>query len=155
MPIPVSLTSIDIKSPPSWFILSILTVTIPFSVNLQAFEIRFNTTCFNRVWSAVTKSMSALYSRTNSFLFLDANVDDVLTTSSNTCFSSNVSLNNSTLPASIFDKSNTSLIRVNKCLPALKTLSKGSSKSSNPSSAASSFNISVKPMIAFNGVLNS
>ena len=27
MPIPVSLTSIDIKSPPSWFILSILTVT--------------------------------------------------------------------------------------------------------------------------------
>ena len=55
----------------------------------------------------------------------------------------------------IFDKSKTSLIRVRRCLPALKTLSNGSSKSSKPSSAASSFNISVKPIIAFNGVLSS
>ena len=76
-------------------------------------------------------------------------------TSSKICVSSNVSLNNSTLPASIFDKSNTSFISVKRCFPALKTLSRGSSKSSNPSSAASSFNISVRPIMAFKGVLNS
>ena len=43
MPIPVSLTSIDIKSPPSRKILFTPTVIFPFSVNLQALEIKFKT----------------------------------------------------------------------------------------------------------------
>ena len=155
IPMPVSLTSIAIRSPPSWVILLTPTVIFPFSVNLQALEIKFNTTCFTLVWSAVTKSISVLNSITNSLSFFCASGDEVFKTSSNIWLNSNVSLNNSTLPASIFDKSNTSFIRVKRCFPALKTLSKGSSKSSKPSSAASSFNISVNPIIAFNGVLNS
>jgi hypothetical protein len=42
---PVSLTSIEIKSPPSRKILFTPIVIFPFSVNLQALEIKFKTTC--------------------------------------------------------------------------------------------------------------
>ena len=60
IPIPVSFTSIEIRSPPSRKILFTPTVIFPFSVNLQALEIKFNTTCLTLVWSAVTKSISVL-----------------------------------------------------------------------------------------------
>ena len=87
--------------------------------------------------------------------FLAANGSMVLTTSSITGASEKEARFSSMRPASILDRSRMSLINASRWRPALSTRRNGSNAFSVPKRAALPTIMSVRPMIAFNGVRNS
>src|SRR4051812_36123948 len=68
---------------------------------------------------------------------------------------SNVAGYRSMRPASILDRSRMSLMRPSRCLPAALTRWRSGMNASSPTSSASSWSISLYPMIAFSGVRSS
>ena len=126
IPIPESLTSIFIN-----FLferlLSFTSICIcPLSQNFAAFEIKLRTICLVRVTSALIKLILGSTLKISLLLFCSTKVLDVSATSSSNAGREKFSLYSSTFPASILDKSKTSLIKLSKCLLAPWMRSNGS-----------------------------
>ena len=72
MPIPVSVTEMTSLSLFPLPALSIFTVTVPFSVNLTAFPIKFTTHCLSLVSSPLAETSSSLTSNKSLLLFFSS-----------------------------------------------------------------------------------
>ena len=102
-------------------------VTFPSSVNLSAFPTRFTSTCLSRAGSPTTHSgiSDAIRQLIPTFLSR-ARKENICCTSSMICAGRNSSDANSSLPASILEKSKISLRTPSRCLaeyPAIPRIS--------------------------------
>src|SRR5262249_49135619 len=118
MPMPVSATASSIHCRPS-AILRARSATSPSLVNLQALLRRLNRICRSRIGSTVSAPRLSCASTTKRFLFCSASWRAVPTTSSISGASWIVSGLSSSLPASILERSSTSLIRPSRWVPGL------------------------------------
>src|SRR6516225_10208921 len=135
MPMPLSATASSTQSRPSatWRTRS---ATSPSFVNLQALLKRLSRICLSRMESAVSAPKFSCASTTRRFWFFSASCLAVPMTSSISRVKFTGSGLSSSLPASIFERSSTSLIRLRRWLPAAFTRRSGSSAFSVPKRAA-------------------
>src|SRR6266699_1624626 len=117
MPMPVSATAISIQLRPSTTLLT-RSATSPCLVNLQALLNRLSRICRSRMGSTVTCPRFSWVSRMSRFLFCSANCRAVPITSSSSGAKFTVSGLSSSLPASIFERSSTWLMRPRRWVPA-------------------------------------
>src|SRR5215469_16125454 len=154
MPMPVSATANSIQVRPSTT-LRTFSLTSPCVVNLQALLNRLSRICRSRMGSTVSAPSFSSASTTRRFLFCSASWRAVPTTSSISGAKFTASRLSSSLPASIFERSSTWLMRPRRWVPARCTRRSGSAAFSVPKRAALVTIISVKPMIALSGVRSS
>ncbi len=124
-------------------------------MNLQALLKRLSRICLSRMESAVSAPRFSCASTVRRFLFVSASWPAVPMTSSRRRARFTGSGLSSSLPASIFERSSISLMRLRRCVPAAFTRRSGSSAFSVPKRAALVTIISVKPMMALSGVRSS
>src|SRR6516164_8095880 len=154
MPMPLSATASSTHSRPS-ATLRTRRATSPSFVNLQALLKRLSRICFSRMGSAVSAPTFSWASTVRRFWFFSASCPAVPMTSSISRGRFTGSGLSSSLPASIFDKSNISLMRLRRWVPAAFTRRSGSSAFSVPKRAALVTIISVRPIMALSGVRSS
>src|SRR6516162_9710407 len=154
MPMPLSATASSTQSRPSatWRTRS---ATSPSFVNLQALLKRLSRICLSRMESAASAPKFSCVSTTRRFWFFSASCPAVPMTSSISRVKFTGSGLSSSLPASIFERSSTSLMRLRRWVPAAFTRRSGSSAFSVPKRVALATIISVRPMIALSGVRSS
>ena len=143
IPIPVSDTSKLSQSSPLTTTPWAFNDTVPFSLNLHALLIKFSRHWRSLVSSLRITPMSGVTLITNALLFLAARGSPTLLRTVMTLSISNSDMKSSSFPASIFDKSNMSLISPSRCLPESLIFFRSSSISLRPSSSASSANSSL------------
>src|SRR5262249_44002849 len=154
MPMPVSATANSTQLRPSTT-LRTRSATSPCVVNLQALLKRLSRICRSRMGSTVSAPNFSSASTTRRFLFCCASWRAVPMTSSISGAKFTDSGLSSSLPASIFERSSTWLMRPSRCWPAGCTRLSGSVAFSVPKRAALVTIISVKPMMALSGVRSS
>jgi len=138
IPIPVSRTVKTISSRPFSRPRVAASETRPFEVNLLALLKRLSRIWRTRVRSARIAPMSSWIARSSVLPFFSTSGRTIAATAVTTSATSNVSREISILPASIFDRSSTSLIRPSRCLPDERILSRSGTRSVACSSSASS-----------------
>src|SRR6266404_5325316 len=151
---PVSTTASSTQSRPS-ATLRTRKATSPSFVNLQALLKRLSRICLSRMESALSAPRFSWASTMRRFRFFSASCPAVPMTSSIRRAKLTDSRLSSSLPASIFERSSTSLMRPRRWLPARCTRCSGSCAFSVPKRAALLTIISVKPMMALSGVRSS
>jgi hypothetical protein len=121
MPMPVSCTAKTISSPlPAPGSRLTRNVMVPCSVNLLALDKRLNRIWRTRVTSARMAPRSGASSRVSVLPFFSISGATVVATASTAGPSSKVSRWSSILPASILERSSTSLISASRCRPAAR-----------------------------------
>src|SRR5437660_532022 len=116
MPMPLSATASSTHSRPS-ATLRTRRATSPAFVNLQALLSRLSRICLSLMESAVSAPRFSWASTMRRFLFFSASCPAVPMTSSMSRAKSTRSALRSSLPASIFERSSTSLMRVRRWVP--------------------------------------
>src|SRR5262249_2548704 len=116
---------------------------------------RLSRICLSRMESAVSAPRLSCASTMRRFWFFSASCPAVPMTSSISLAKFTRSGLSSSLPASIFERSRTSLMRLRRWAPAPFTRRSGSSAFSVPNRAALVTIISVRPMMALSGVRSS
>ena len=121
-----------------------VSVIVPWSVNLAAFESRLNSACRTLVWSAcIVADVVGAGDDQRVAVLLDQRLDDRLDVARPASATSNVSRNRSIRPASILERSRMSLISPSRCLPArVDLLEVREEAPPAPRSSASSWSIS-------------
>ena len=151
MPMPVSATVICTVCTSSLFSFTLTcSETSPFCVNLMALPTRLRTTCRSRRPSPVTHSgTSGAISQISSSALSSARKASVCSVSSRQFLRLKSTFSNSTLPASIFEKSRMSLMTVSSVLDERSMVSRYSRCSGLSSVSRAS---SVMPITPFSGV---
>src|SRR6185437_1222318 len=118
IPIPVSLISKSCQSRPAARSWRNRSRTRPSRVNFAALASRLSSTCFSRTPSHSIRPTPRAQSTVNALAFLRISGRAVSATSSSRVRESTVSHTSSVRPASIFERSSTSLMSPSRCLPA-------------------------------------
>ena len=143
MPIPLSATANSIHGSPWILTACTSSATLPDWVNFAELLSRLNRIWRTRVRSAWSWPTSGAQRTSSRFWFFSTSGRIVDSTSCTSARTSKSSRNSSILPASIFDRSSTSLISASRCLPAAWILPRSGARSLSPRSCASSSSISL------------
>ena len=143
MPMPSSVTRKSTQPAPSPGSRATSRVIVPLRVNLVAFDSRFKRAWRTLAWSLHIVPRSPGRLTTIALPLFSASGWIVLRTPWTSSAMANGSKKRSILPASIFDRSRTSLIRPSRCLPEAWILARSATNSGRSRSSASSRSISL------------